>query len=335
MVHSAQDFIRALKAPSDPPQAEGLTKIEIATTAWADSSFYIPNKEEVITDWALTRLLKDKDKEPPLGTLRSTKPWLIPLLSRVPIIPIIITLLNHLSQSTSPDVAELASVASQCLSLLWPLAVPKFSADTLLDGFGAVLRVFNQLAGREAVDEDTVHLATLIVNSYTSSAANTANKKKAVYDAGIETIFNAEVLRIEESNFVDAALTQLTGEIPDVVLQCLPRLFTSYSQNTRRHRSALYGQGSNQQHGASLQHARRAAISCFASCDNLLGRTNASELAWSTRLALLRAVVAENLYIVNDETATNVLRTTGENAVEAIVMAIRGRELLYTRYIFS
>ena len=69
MVHSAQEFIRALKAPSDPPQAEGLTKIEIATTAWADSSFYIPNKEEVITDWALTRLLKDKDKEPCVESL--------------------------------------------------------------------------------------------------------------------------------------------------------------------------------------------------------------------------------------------------------------------------
>lgn len=64
MVRSAQDFIRALKAPADPPQPEGPSKIEIATAAWSDSSFYIPNKDEVITDWALTRLLKDKDKEP-------------------------------------------------------------------------------------------------------------------------------------------------------------------------------------------------------------------------------------------------------------------------------
>lgn len=64
MVQSAQDFIRALKAPSDPPQANGPTKIAIARATWDDSTFYVPNKEEVVADWVLTRLLKDKGKEP-------------------------------------------------------------------------------------------------------------------------------------------------------------------------------------------------------------------------------------------------------------------------------
>lgn len=77
-----------------------------------------------------------------------------------------------------PDDAELAALASQCLCLLWPLAVPKFSADTLLDGFGAVLRVFTQLIGGKPADEDAIHLSTLIIASYTLSATNTANRKK-------------------------------------------------------------------------------------------------------------------------------------------------------------
>lgn len=63
MVHSAQEFIRALKAPADPPVANGPLKIEIARSVWHSSPFYVPNKEEVIADWLLTRLLKDKDKE--------------------------------------------------------------------------------------------------------------------------------------------------------------------------------------------------------------------------------------------------------------------------------
>ena len=61
--HNAQDFIRALKAPSDPPQAGGPLKIDIARQAWDDAHLYVPNKAEAIVDWVLARLLKDRSKE--------------------------------------------------------------------------------------------------------------------------------------------------------------------------------------------------------------------------------------------------------------------------------
>jgi len=61
--HSAQDFVRALRATSDPPIVGGPLKIEIAQDAWADSSFYVPSKAEVISEWILTKLLKDKSKD--------------------------------------------------------------------------------------------------------------------------------------------------------------------------------------------------------------------------------------------------------------------------------
>lgn len=60
---SSQDFVRALKASSDPPVAGGPSKIEIAQQAWADTNFYMPSKAEVIADWIFAKLLKEKGKE--------------------------------------------------------------------------------------------------------------------------------------------------------------------------------------------------------------------------------------------------------------------------------
>lgn len=60
---SAHDFIRALKAPSDPPQSDGPLKIDIARQAWDNNAFYVPGKGEAIVDWVLTRFLKDRMKQ--------------------------------------------------------------------------------------------------------------------------------------------------------------------------------------------------------------------------------------------------------------------------------
>lgn len=59
---NAQDFIRALKAPFDPPQPGGPLKIDIARLAWDNAQLYVPNKSEAIVEWLLSRLLKDKSK---------------------------------------------------------------------------------------------------------------------------------------------------------------------------------------------------------------------------------------------------------------------------------
>ena len=60
---NAQDFIRALKASSDPPHAGGPSKVDIARQAWDDALLYVPNKAEAISDWLFSRLLKDKSRE--------------------------------------------------------------------------------------------------------------------------------------------------------------------------------------------------------------------------------------------------------------------------------
>jgi hypothetical protein len=59
---SAQSFVRLLKAPTDPPHPESPPKIRIAFAAWDDATTHIPNKHELIAEFILTRLLKDKSK---------------------------------------------------------------------------------------------------------------------------------------------------------------------------------------------------------------------------------------------------------------------------------
>lgn len=60
---NAQDFIRALKASSDPPHVGGPSKIDIAREAWENNHLYVPNKAEAIVEWLLTRLLKDRARD--------------------------------------------------------------------------------------------------------------------------------------------------------------------------------------------------------------------------------------------------------------------------------
>ena len=59
---TSHDFIRALKAPADPPNGHEFLKIRMASQAWSQSILYFPNKDQVIADWILTRFLKEKDK---------------------------------------------------------------------------------------------------------------------------------------------------------------------------------------------------------------------------------------------------------------------------------
>lgn len=58
---SAQDFIKALRARPEAHE-NGPFKIELARKAWDSTNLDFPSKDEVVVDWLLTRLLKDKAK---------------------------------------------------------------------------------------------------------------------------------------------------------------------------------------------------------------------------------------------------------------------------------
>lgn len=46
-----------------PPQPGGPLKIQLADEAWRLHSFYVPSKAELLAEWILSRLLKDRERE--------------------------------------------------------------------------------------------------------------------------------------------------------------------------------------------------------------------------------------------------------------------------------
>jgi hypothetical protein len=58
--YSSREFIQVLKSATDP---EAPAKIEIARRAWDNRSFYLPSKAEVIVEWILSTLLRNKSQD--------------------------------------------------------------------------------------------------------------------------------------------------------------------------------------------------------------------------------------------------------------------------------
>ncbi|KAI0343910.1 hypothetical protein BDW22DRAFT_1473650 [Trametopsis cervina] len=374
MALSAQDFIRALKASSDPPQPGGPSKLEIARKTWDDESLYVPNKQENIVEWILTRLLKEKDavthSNPLLdvqiwtllhdilqtsaslsrGSLasRPLRTWLLPLLNRIPTAPILVALFTLVDHESPP---ELLYVASKAFALLWPMAVPKIGIDSLQDCYGSVTRLLAQPVKKqsnEATDASVFRLVDLVVASYRSSSANSSAKKKLlsqfvqnifldwlrctsmdelsatrreIYQAGIDTLFNIDMLRHAQGrpdDSIEAALRGAIESIPDIVLMCIPRIFQSYIQVTQKHRNTLFSQGSSRGSVASTDQARTAGMKFFASCQSVIGCAQEHDGAWRTTVALLDFVDAQRLVGHNDEAATDTLRAVAESACELL-----------------
>ncbi|EMD41711.1 hypothetical protein CERSUDRAFT_128752 [Gelatoporia subvermispora B] len=380
---SAQAFIRALKAPSDPPEAGGLPKIDIARRAWDDNTFYVPNKAEAIVDWLLTRLLKDKSKardvnpildarywnllsdillSSDLTNTRGIKAWLVPILNRVPVAPVIVAFFSLL-QADSPNTSlELFGPVCQCLSVIWPLSVPKFTPETLLECLGAALTFAStceiSLSGPEAgTGQHATRVVRLIVSSYRSSLANASNKKKLysaflkthllpwlrcvylkagpsdfdqglktdVFSAGIETVFNLDILRqageLYCDNALKEALARATSGTAQETLSVIPRLLQAFVHAIKRHRGALFSQGSHQAPADTARQVQASGMAFFSLCNSLLGSSDDNLQSWQMRIDLLSVVQAENLYYTEDEPAAGVLRQSGKLAMDALKQA--------------
>ncbi|CAL1696498.1 unnamed protein product [Somion occarium] len=383
MADSALELIRALKASSDPPSLNGPSKIQLAQDGWNNASLYMPNKAETVLEWLLTRLLKDKNKDvstnpmadvrywkllndiltsafPPSSNTFSNpaRIWMVPLLNRVPLAPMIVAFLNLCA--TNPESADrlhLTSLGLRSFSILWPLAAPKFTQDALLDCVGALLEYLSVLSCKPLLegDEHRTALANFVLSissSYRESLGNAAHKKKicssfmqhhlrhwltcvslqsgdlqddevlsSIYDIGVDTIFNVDVLRVayeqQAQTSLDSSLAGLMSQVPSIVLICLPRLFKSYIDISKKHRSALFGQGSKNIGITAAEQARAASMRFFATCDGLL-RSTTNEEVWRTRLALLTIVDQEDLLSVSDDMSADVLRQIGELSIDSL-----------------
>jgi hypothetical protein len=102
--------------------------------------------------------------------------WLQPLLNRVPLLPIVHSLLSNSLNLPAPR-DELYLQASKSLTFLWYLSAPKFALDALLDCFGAVLRVIEkEIASGEV--SGLLEICGLVTSSLHTSLSNVLNKKK-------------------------------------------------------------------------------------------------------------------------------------------------------------
>lgn len=354
---SSQEFIRALKAPSDPPVSNGPLKIEIARSCWDDTSLHVPRKEEVITDWILTKFHKDEASCVKIRSFQFIYPnissaldaslwkllgdvltnsqiplktWLPPILNRVSISTAVISLLSLSSMEGSTN--GLFHSARNCLEILWPLSVRKLNAEVLLECFGASLVAMKNSEHNDSI----IQIVSWITKSFRLSLSNTSNKKKVnpflmrsiqrlkqsqiyatftqsyllpwistipsesigdtLYDAGIEILFNLDMLRqINEKE------NTLFDSLQDVPLFILPRLFSSFILATKRLRGALFGHSSSQHSTGGLENVRAAAIRFFVSAQVVVAAKEHTAGYWNTQRDLLLVVKDQSLFTGQQE----------------------------------
>jgi len=206
-----QEFIRALKASSNPPVPGGRTKIEIARHAWDDNTFFLPSKAQVIADWLLSTFLKDKFQSTwvlsnacfrlvLIGFIRSTSSifnsshwkllldvltcqgpsvplstWLPSLLYRTPLLPVLSVFVAKFGKAGSP--VELSTVVYLCVSRLWTLAESKMLLEDLADLFSLILQRIDE----GHVTSGIISIGILVTSTYRTSLGNVANKKKVCF----------------------------------------------------------------------------------------------------------------------------------------------------------
>lgn len=125
--------------------------------------------------WSLlSDVISTKESSSTASSTLSVKSWLVPLLNRVPFAPIIIAFFNLLPKTRIDTRRDLTLHVRKSLTVIWPLAVHKSSAETLLECIGALLEVLDETAP----GEDLAQTCLWIVSSYRTSLENSAAKKK-------------------------------------------------------------------------------------------------------------------------------------------------------------
>ncbi|KAF5368462.1 hypothetical protein D9758_002365 [Tetrapyrgos nigripes] len=339
-LQTSQDFVKALKSSSDPPVPNEPTKIEIARTTWDNSSFYAPRKGEIIADWsfgvviegkgpAKTSLLDTRFWRLLLDVISTSDPlpsssWLPAILSRTPLIPIVVSLLETLCKVDLVVHSEVLTLVRPCLAILWPISTQKMTTEALLDCFASFLRFMKSRS--QELDINPNHVGLFIVTSFRRSFATCSTKKKIfstfvrtvlpdwvlsceatsaqhkhsvsrlIYASGIECLFNLEILR--DSKLEDTFFEALGKVDPEVIMPFLPCLYQSHVESIKKNRGALFAQDSKNRLDP-LNEFRNSALRVFESYHVILSEDKLTQhpiSVWRTRSALLDLVDQYHLY---------------------------------------
>ncbi|KAH7330735.1 Urb2/Npa2 family-domain-containing protein [Rhizoctonia solani] len=342
---SSQEFIRALKASTDPPRPDGTRKIDLARQAWELETLFIPSKAEVIVEWVLRSLLAagahraQKDGKPwklladiigtcPNPNLSSIPTWLNGVINRVAVWPIFTRLLRALGTvpGSDPGLGGLGVVTSVARVLLPPAAL-KANCDTVAGCFWQVLGLF---ATRH--DEETLlsamELSETIVSTFESSFGNYSNKKKIAitlvdhhldswlrqtwhFENTLLTKFRHRLFDVGSSVVFASEHTRAIFQHSDthpvlLATASSPRIFTVYVSALRTHKLSVF-LDQNSSAGSLVKRIRGAARELFA--------RSVAEREWSVVAQLVQS--AEELQVVDDEWATD-LGLLVESAVQAL-----------------
>jgi hypothetical protein len=124
--------------------------------------------------------------------------------------------------------------------------------------------------------------------------------KTVVLDAGVETLFNLDILRqsydSKSENLLVESLGKLSSTDGELVMQNLPNILAQYIPAIKRHRGALFSQSSQTQPGASLDGFHESGMRFFTLILGLLNDSKQDCRAWQTRASLLQIVDRENVF---------------------------------------
>ncbi|KAL1691939.1 hypothetical protein GGG16DRAFT_52547 [Schizophyllum commune] len=354
-IKTAQDFVRALKAPNDPPSAGLPRKVQIAREGWDDQAFHVPNKAELIVDWLHGRFQKERNQpsfSDVCSVILDVEAWrllhdvcagtqksaLVSVLGRANVASVLQSTLKALCECPSETRTSVPAILRPTLLTIWPIVSAKLSCDVLLDLYGHTLRV-TAIAASEDVDAILAQISA----TFTASLVHASNKKKIyttfldtylaewlqrvvpLHDAnthvactaGIDTLFNPDILKQATADSDPAAplFAALAKQSRDLVLMALPALFSAFTSAVNDNRHAIFSQGSNAPASATVEKVRAMSIGFYVACEGLLKDANDVALAWHTRKALLAIVEKERLLTPDTEP---VLRQIAEAAILAV-----------------
>ncbi|KAL1682051.1 hypothetical protein EV122DRAFT_181930, partial [Schizophyllum commune] len=354
-IKTAQDFVRALKAPNDPPSAGLPRKVQIAREGWDDQAFHVPNKAELIVDWLHGRFQKERNQpsfSDVCSVILDVEAWrllhdvcagtqksaLVSVLGRANVASVLQSTLKALCECPSETRTSVPAILRPTLLTIWPIVSAKLSCDVLLDLYGHTLRV-TAIAASEDVDAILAQISA----TFTASLVHASNKKKiyttfldtylaewlqrvvplhdanthVAFTAGIDILFNPDILRQATADSDPAAplFAALAKQSRDLVLMALPALFSAFTSAVNDNRHAIFSQGSNAPASATVEKVRAISIGFYVACEGLLKDANDVALAWHTRKALLEIVEKERLFTPDTEP---VLRQIADAAILAV-----------------
>ena len=156
-----------------------------------------PRKSNPVLDlrfWALVQSILSSLSSTSLkpGLTRNT--WLIPLLNRVPLLPIVSSLLSNSLNLPAQKRDEIYLQSSRSLTLVWSLSAPKFSLDNLLECYGSILHVLQGEIAGSRENPGLITICKLVTSSLHTAFSHSSNKKKV-------RLLSSSVLTVAPTDF--------------------------------------------------------------------------------------------------------------------------------------